>query len=123
MGRSRDDGDGAFPAAQGLEDRHAMIDIQLLRRDLAGVVEKLERREKPQPPNVKFRIPADDAPNLLGAADLGFPVRRTATGDPDLSAFTKGILGGAHTLYVFDPGPEGSIGDVSWIIEARRSGA
>jgi predicted molibdopterin-dependent oxidoreductase YjgC len=26
-------------------------------------------------------------------------------------------------LYVFDPGPEGSIGDVSWIIEARRSGA
>jgi len=25
-------------------------------------------------------------------------------------------------LYVFDPGPEGSIGDVSWIIAARKSG-
>jgi predicted molibdopterin-dependent oxidoreductase YjgC len=25
-------------------------------------------------------------------------------------------------LYVFDPGPEGSIGDVSWIIDAKRSG-
>jgi NADH-quinone oxidoreductase subunit G len=88
-----------------------------------GVAISWRRREKPQPPNVKFRIPADDAPNLLGATDLGFPVRRTATGDPDLSAFTQGILGGAHALYVFDPGPEGSIGDVSWIIEARRSGA
>jgi NADH-quinone oxidoreductase subunit G len=88
-----------------------------------GVAISWRRREKPQPPNVKFRIPADDAPNLLGAADLGFPVRRTASADPDLSAFVKGILGGANALYVFDPGPEGSIGDVSWIIEARRSGA
>jgi predicted molibdopterin-dependent oxidoreductase YjgC len=25
-------------------------------------------------------------------------------------------------LYVFDPGPDGSIGDVSWIVEARRAG-
>ena len=25
-------------------------------------------------------------------------------------------------LYVFDPGPEGSIGDVSWIVEAKRTG-
>ena len=25
-------------------------------------------------------------------------------------------------LYVFDPGPGGSLGDVSWLIEARRSG-
>ena len=88
-----------------------------------GVAISWRRREKPQPPNVKFRIPADDAPNLLGATDLGFPVRRTATGDPDLAAFSKAILAGANALYVFDPGPEGSIGDVSWIIEARRSGA
>ena len=25
-------------------------------------------------------------------------------------------------LYVFDPGPDGYIGDVSWIIDARRAG-
>jgi predicted molibdopterin-dependent oxidoreductase YjgC len=87
-----------------------------------GVAISWRRREKPQPPDVKFRIPADDAPNLLGAADLGFPVRRTASGEPDLAAFTRGVLAGANALYVFDPGPEGSIGDVSWIIEARRSG-
>ena len=67
---------------------------------------------------------ADDAPNLLGAADLGFPVKRTAGGEADLAAFRKEVESGhANALYVFDPGPEGSIGDVSWIIEARRSGA
>ena len=26
------------------------------------------------------------------------------------------------SLFVFDPGPAGSIGDVSWVIEARKSG-
>jgi anaerobic selenocysteine-containing dehydrogenase len=26
-------------------------------------------------------------------------------------------------LYVFDPGPEGSLGDVEWILKARRRGA
>ena len=30
--------------------------------------------------------------------------------------------GRVSSLYVFDPGPEGYIGDISWIIEARRSG-
>ena len=25
-------------------------------------------------------------------------------------------------LFVFDPGPAGSIGDVSWVIDARKSG-
>jgi NADH-quinone oxidoreductase subunit G len=27
-----------------------------------------------------------------------------------------------QVLYVFDPGPDGSIGDVSWILDARRAG-
>ncbi len=26
-------------------------------------------------------------------------------------------------LYVIDPGPDGSVGDVSWIVAARKSGA
>ena len=38
-----------------------------------GVAISWRRREKPQPPDVKFRIPADDAPNLLGAARPGLP--------------------------------------------------
>ena len=33
------------------------------------------------------------------------------------------MAGATNALYVFDPGPEGSIGDVSWIIEAKRTGA
>jgi NADH-quinone oxidoreductase subunit G len=89
-----------------------------------GVAISWRRREKPQPPGVKFTIPPDDAPNILGAADLGFPIRRTPTGEADLAVLRKEIeSGGTTALYVFDPGPEGSIGDVSWIVEARRSGA
>jgi NADH-quinone oxidoreductase subunit G len=88
-----------------------------------GVAISWRRRHKPQPPKVKFTIPADDAPNVLGAIDLGFPVNRTADGGPDLAAFRKQVEGGTiKALYVFDPGPEGSIGDVSWIVEARRTG-
>jgi NADH-quinone oxidoreductase subunit G len=88
-----------------------------------GVAISWRRREKPQPPRVKFRIPADDAPNVNGARDLGFPVRTTATGDADVSTFRREVeQGRVQLLYVFNPGPEGYIGDVSWIIAARRSG-
>jgi anaerobic selenocysteine-containing dehydrogenase len=88
-----------------------------------GVAVSWRRRAKPQPPNVKFTIPADDAPNVAGALDLGFPVKRAASGEPDLGAFRKHVEDGQiKVLYVFDPGPEGSIGDVSWIIGARTSG-
>jgi NADH-quinone oxidoreductase subunit G len=88
-----------------------------------GVAVSWRQREKPQPPNTRFRIPPVDAPNVLGASDLGFPVKTTKAGDPDLSAFrTQVEEGWVAILYAFDPGPEGSIGDVSWIIEARRAG-
>jgi NADH-quinone oxidoreductase subunit G len=80
-------------------------------------------REKPQPEGSKFKIPPIDAPNVRGARDLGFPVAATTTGDADLSAFRQDVEGGrVKALYVFDPGPAGSIGDVSWIIAARKSG-
>jgi len=88
-----------------------------------GVAVSWSVREKPQPPNTQFTIPPIDAPNVNGAADLGFPVVRGAKGEADLSAFRRLIESGAvKTLYVFDPGPDGSIGDVSWIIDARKSG-
>jgi NADH-quinone oxidoreductase subunit G len=88
-----------------------------------GVAVSWRYREKPQPPNVKFRIPAVDAPNVNGARDLGFPVRATARGEADVTAFRADVEQGlVKVLYVFDPGPDGYIGDVSWIIEARRAG-
>ena len=88
-----------------------------------GVAVSWRGREKPQPPNTKFRIPPIDAPNVNGAIDLGFPVKADGAASADLSAFRAAVeRGGVAALYVFDPGPEGSIGDVSWIIEARRGG-
>src|SRR5512145_683465 len=54
-----------------------------------GVAISWRRREKPQPPQVMFRIPADDAPNIIGARDLGFPVKTTSTGEADVTEFRK----------------------------------
>jgi NADH-quinone oxidoreductase subunit G len=86
-----------------------------------GVAISWRHREKPQPANTKFNIPPVDAPNVTGAADLGFPV--PSNGQPDVAQFRAAVEQGRVTaLYVFDPGPEGYIGDVSWIIEARQKG-
>ena len=88
-----------------------------------GVAISWRVREKPQPPQTKFRIPPVDAPNVKGAQDLGFPALATGSGEPDLAAFRRQVEGGqVKGLFVFDPGPAGSIGDVSWVIDARRSG-
>jgi NADH-quinone oxidoreductase subunit G len=88
-----------------------------------GVAVSWRYREKPQPANVKFRIPPVDAPNVMGARDLGFPVKATAQGAADISSFRADVeQGRVKALYVFDPGPDGYIGDVSWIIDARRAG-
>src|SRR5690606_29459460 len=88
-----------------------------------GVAMSWRTRVKPQPPRVKFKIPPVDAPNVNGARDLGFPTHAKEDGSVDLAAFRSQVEGGkVAALYVFDPGPEGSIGDVSWVIEARKSG-
>ena len=80
-------------------------------------------RIKPQPPGTKFKIPPVDAPNVRGARDLGFPVAADANGHADLAAFRKALEAGrVAALYVFDPGPSGSIGDLSWVVAARQSG-
>jgi predicted molibdopterin-dependent oxidoreductase YjgC len=81
------------------------------------------RREKPQPAEAKFKIHATDAPNVNGARDLGFTVGAGNDGAPDLGALRTAVEGGrVKALYVIDPGPEGSLGDVSWVVAARRSG-
>ena len=88
-----------------------------------GVAISWRTRVKPQPPGAKFKIPPIDAPNVNGAKDLGFPVRMGADGVVDIAAFRAQVEQGAvKALYVFDPGPDGSIGDLSWVINARSSG-
>jgi NADH-quinone oxidoreductase subunit G len=81
------------------------------------------RSEKPQHPGTKFKIHATDAPNVNGARDLGFAVGAGNDGAPDLSALRTAVDGGrVKALYVIDGGPDGSIGDISWVVAARRSG-
>ncbi|MCC6163774.1 MAG: (2Fe-2S)-binding protein [Acidobacteria bacterium] len=76
---------------------------------------------KPQSPNTKFPIGAVDAPNVAGARILGLT---GVTGEtPDLASLTRAVdAGGVKVLYVFAPGPEWSLGDTSWIVEARKAG-
>jgi len=81
--------------------------------------------EKQQPATTTFKVSSVDAPNVNGGRMFGF-VPGTV-GDPqgpaDISGLRAAVDSGAvSTLYVIDGGPEGSIGDVEWIIEARRSG-
>ncbi|MGH9348575.1 MAG: molybdopterin-dependent oxidoreductase, partial [Vicinamibacterales bacterium] len=81
------------------------------------------RREKPQPPGARFKVAATDAPNVTGARDLGFAVGAGHDGAPDLTALRTAVgAGRVKAVYVLDPGPQGSLGDVSWLIDARRSG-
>jgi NADH-quinone oxidoreductase subunit G len=81
------------------------------------------RSEKRQPPATKFRVPATDAPNVNGARALGLAVGGGNEADPDIAALRTAIeQGRVEVLYVFDPGPDGSLGDISWIIDAKKSG-
>jgi predicted molibdopterin-dependent oxidoreductase YjgC len=81
------------------------------------------RSEKPQPPGTTFTIPMTDAPNVNGAKALGFNVGPGNDGAPDLTALRTAVASGrVKALYVLDPGPDGSLGDVSWIAAARTAG-
>jgi NADH-quinone oxidoreductase subunit G len=80
---------------------------------------------KTQPTDTKFKVPAVDAPNVNGARLFGLVPG--AVGDPQLApdlsnlraAVERGRVG---ALYVFEPGPAGSIGEIGWIVDARTSG-
>ena len=81
------------------------------------------RSEKRQPPDTKFRVPATDAPNVNGARDLGLVTGVGNDGEADLTSLRTSIdQGGVEVLYVFDPGPDGSMGDVAWALDAKKSG-
>jgi NADH-quinone oxidoreductase subunit G len=80
---------------------------------------------KQQPPQTKFKVPAVDAPNVNGARLFGLAAGNA--GDPqgpaDATRLRSAVESGkVSALYVFDPGPDGSIGDTSWIVHARKSG-
>jgi NADH-quinone oxidoreductase subunit G len=116
-----------------LVSAHASIEeLFLLRQIVEGLLgsEGLKavsvswsRSDKPQPPDAKFKIPSTDAPNVNGAKALGYDVGAGNDGLPDLSRLRAAVEGGrVKALFVMDPGPEGSLGDVSWILSARQSG-
>jgi len=78
--------------------------------------------EKRQPSATKFRVSPVDAPNVHGARDLGLvPASAETSAMPvRASALRRDVEAGrVPALYVFDPGPPGSIGDVSWVVAAR----
>ena len=78
---------------------------------------------KEQPRDTKFRIPRTDAPNVNGARDLGYEVGRGNDEAADSSGLRTAVEAGrVKALFVVDPGPAGSLGDVAWIAAARRSG-
>jgi NADH-quinone oxidoreductase subunit G len=80
--------------------------------------------EKHQPPGAKLKVSKANAPNINGARDLGFEVGAGNEGAPDLSRLRTVVESGqVKAVYVIDPGPDGSLGDVSWLIAARQNGA
>ena len=82
-----------------------------------------KRTEKEQPAETKFRVPATDAPNVSGARALGLHVGAGLEGEADLSGLKSAVdQGRVAVLYVLDPGPDGSMGDLQWLVDARKSG-
>ncbi len=74
---------------------------------------------KDQPAAAAFRVPEVDAPNVRGARDLGL----VGTASSDAAALRRAVEAGeAPALYVLDSGPERSMGDLGWVIDARRRG-
>ncbi len=81
------------------------------------------RSEKRQPSATKFRVPATDAPNVNGARDLGLATGEGLEGEANVTALRTAIESGTvELLYVVDCGPEGSMGDVTWLLHEKKSG-
>jgi NADH-quinone oxidoreductase subunit G len=90
---------------------------------LTAVSVSWRRSEKRQPAGTKFEVPQTDAPNVHGARDLGYRVGAGNDDPPDVTELRTAVESGrVKVLYVIDPGPDSSIGDVSWIAAARRNG-
>jgi NADH-quinone oxidoreductase subunit G len=110
-----------------LVSAHASLEEMFLAKTIvsglpdAGLDVTWSASEKQQPRGAQFRVPRVDAPNVSGARDLGIIARDARA--PELSELQAAVNGGTvRTVFVLDPGPEGSLGDVQWLIEAKRSG-
>ena len=119
------DAAGGPAGMQFFVSAHASLEELFVLKQLSaatgGVTIGARARQKPQPATTKFRIPPVDAPNLRGARDLGFDVGTEVT--PDTSRLRAAVEAGQVTvLYVFDPGPDGTIGDTDWVVAARQTG-
>jgi NADH-quinone oxidoreductase subunit G len=125
--------EGARTAIRFLASAHASIEemalVGQIARGLQG--DGAERRvavswrasDKPQPAGTTFKVPRVDAPNVTGARDLGLAVPEAADGSADLSTLREEVeAGSVAAVYVLDPGPAGSIGDLSWLVRAREDG-
>jgi NADH-quinone oxidoreductase subunit G len=105
-------------------------ELYLFRRlseELVGAAQAItvswKQTAKPQPAGTKFVIPEIDAPNVAGARAFGLD-------GGDVSSLKALVEAGkVAALYVFDPGPEGSLGHTNegaehdWIVNARTKGA
>jgi len=109
-----------------LVSAHASLEEMYLVKQIAGALEgpvsvAWIATEKTQPRNTRFPVPPVDAPNVHGAKDLGLLAGGAHA--PDLASLRAAVERGAiGAVYVLDPGPDRSLGDVQWLIEARRSG-
>jgi NADH-quinone oxidoreductase subunit G len=123
------DGGGGIAGVRFFVSAHASLEELFVLRQVvaaAGAPQHItlgwRMREKPQPAATKFTIPAVDAPNVRGARDLGFAVGEGSR-PADISGLQAAVDGGqVRVLYVYDPGPDGSIGDTAWIVAARQAG-
>ncbi|HSL22581.1 MAG TPA: molybdopterin-dependent oxidoreductase [Vicinamibacterales bacterium] len=111
-----------------LVSAHASLEEMFLVKQIAGalgaapVAVTWTASEKSQSKNTRFPVPLVDAPNVSGARDLGLVA--AGARQPDLSALKSGVERRTiSAVYVLDPGPDGSLGDVKWLIDARRDGA
>jgi NADH-quinone oxidoreductase subunit G len=80
---------------------------------------------KQQPEATRFRVPPVDAPNVNGARMLGLVPGAPGepVGDVNVAALRAAVdAGSVSALYIFDPGPEGSLGLSQWILDARLAG-
>jgi anaerobic selenocysteine-containing dehydrogenase len=78
---------------------------------------------KQQAPRATFKVSDVAAPNVRGAALMKLGPSDVSDGAPDVEALRAAVNGGqVAALYVLDPGPDGSIGDTAWVLEARAKG-
>jgi len=126
-------GEVGTAAVQFLVSAHASVEELFVLKQLlegvlgdeamAAVTLSWTTSDKPQPEGAKLKVSRTNAPNVNGARDLGFPVGAGNEGAPDLSRLRAAVESGhVKAVYVIDPGPDGSLGDVSWLVAARQAG-